>query len=123
MTNISEKKDCGTNTCCFLDVDFGIQNAPFTLETGSQATVVTINAEKQASPLTKNFSSQTPKMVHGVGIMTDDTLVEMIPWRLEIIKVNGKELTFYNTGFTSLTFNGLLSFPGASSYHTSLQHT
>ena len=100
VISVPEKKDCGTNTCHFLDIDIEIQNVPFTLESGSKTTVTTIDTETQASPCTKDVSSQTPKIVFGIGVMTDETQLEIPPLRLEVIKDDAKELTFY-TGFAS----------------------
>ena len=89
-----------TNTCHYLDEDVGIQNVPFTLETDVQATVIMDDASVQAVVATEDVSTETSKLVVGVGVMTDDLEVDTTPFCLEAIKEDEKAITFY-TGFTS----------------------
>ena len=99
-SNIPEKIDVATNTCHYLDEDVGIQNVPFTLETDVQATVIMDDASVQAVVATEDVSTETSKLVAGVGVMTDDLEVDTTPFCLEAIKEDEKAITFY-TGFTS----------------------
>ena len=99
-SNISEKIDVATNTCHYLDEDVGIQNVPFTLETDVQATVVMDDASVQAVVATEDVSTETSKLVAGVGVKTDDLEMDTTPFCLEAIKEDEKAITFY-TGFTS----------------------
>ena len=99
-SDILEKIDVATNTYHYLDEDVGIQNAPFTLETDVQATVVMENASVQAVVATEDVGTETSKLVVGVGVITDDLKVDTTPFCLEAIKENEKAITFY-TGFTS----------------------
>ena len=98
--NMPAKIDVATNTCHYLDEDVAIQNVPFTLETDVQATVILDDASVQAVVATEDVSTETSKLVAGVGVMTDDLEVDTTPFCLEAIKEDDKAITFY-TGFTS----------------------
>ena len=102
-SNIPEKIDVATNTCHYLDEDVGIQNVPFTLETDVQATVIMDDASVQAVVATEDVSTETSKLVAGVGVMTDDLEVDTTPFYLEAMKEDEKAITFY-TGFTSYMY-------------------
>ena len=90
-SNIPEKIDAATNTCHYLDEDVGIQNVPFTLETDVQATVIMDDASVQAVVATEDVSTETSKLVAGVGVMTDDLEVDTTPFCLEAIKEDGRQ--------------------------------
>ena len=119
-----EKMDVATNTCYTCTYkDIGIQNATFMLHTGIQTVVDTDNASVQATVTTQDASTEMPKVVEGIGTMTDDLDMERPPFCIEAIKGDEKAVTFY-TGFVSylhlmVCFNFL--GPAATTLHYNVQ--
>ena len=79
------------------------------------------DASVQAVVVTEDVSTETSKLVAGVGVITDDLDVDTTPFFLEAIKEDEKAITFY-TGFTSYSyaFNDLFQLSGTSSGYSLL---